>query len=228
MTIAVLSWGAQQTLIQSLTSYRDLGLDVLDDERLIYFQQISEDDIKIAQTFGYKWIGSIDNVGIAEGYKTLVEEATGEYFLFLENDWLLIEDPLIVLKEAEYFLETTIIDVVKLRHRATPGGPLWSRQYEGNELEHPEFLLDSIHWTEPDKFEQVRKVKHTSGSSWYLTSSKYANWSNNPHFVRTKWAKDIIVPRISGDIERNLQSWWQEQNFQVLQGEGLFQHNRID
>jgi len=31
----------------------------------------------------------------------------------------------------------------------------------------------------------------------------------------------------NNDVEKNIQSWWQTQEFKVMQGEGLFTHNRV-
>lgn len=227
MTIAVLSWNARETLTQSLESYREFGLDQLDDEKIIYFQEISEEDIAIAHNFGYKWIGSTDNVGIAEGYKALVEEATGEFFLFLENDWKLLRDPKSEFTKAQKAIKFYGADIVRLRDRKNPGNPLWTRQFEGHEEERPTHLLDSIHWTEdPTKFDAIIRMGNTD---MFLTTSKYANWTNNPHMAYTDFLRENIVPHLgSGDLERDIQSWWEKQEFTVAQGEGLFTHVRID
>lgn len=231
MTIAILSWGSPLTLTQSLQSYADFGLDQLDDERIIYFQEISEQDIDIAHKFGYKWIGSIDNVGIAEGYRRLLEEATGEFFLFLENDWKLIEDPAPQILEAQKYLHLHRVDLFRFRHRTNPGAPLWTRQFEGHEMEHPTHLLDSIHWTDPSNFWPIMLIDKfiPTINEWYFTTAQYANWTNNPHMAYTKFLRDNVAPRLgNGDLERDIQSWWEQQEFTVVQGNGLFTHDRID
>jgi hypothetical protein len=220
MTIAILSWGSHKTLINTLESYKKFNLN--DTEKLIFFQEISKRDIEIAEEYGYLWQGDLENVGIAEAYKALVEHATGELFLFLENDWELLEPPEQQLAEASRLLLDNTIDIARFRHRQHPGNPLWTRQFEGNEMSRPEHLLDSIHWTNPDKFESVQK-----GGQWYITTAEYANWTNNPHMARTDFLRKEIVPRLSGDIEKSLQEWWQQQSFVVTQGDGLFTHNRI-
>lgn len=226
MTIAVLSWGAHKTLTQSLESYREFGLDQLDDEKIIYFQQISQEDIDIAHRFGYKWIGSMDNVGIAEGYKRLVEEATGEFFLFLENDWLLLEDAKESIIDGQFILKQREANVIRYRHRRFPGHPLWTSQFEGTEEDHPTHLLDSVHWTEtPENFKGISK----GFLGYYYAKATHANWTNNPTMIKTNFIKKYILPRITGDIEHSLQEWWEQQNWiYVAQGEGLFTHSRLD
>jgi hypothetical protein len=206
-------------------------LPLYDSERIIFFNEISNDDIKIAQYYGYQYIGAEKNIGIAEGYKRLVAKATGEFFLFLENDWELIAYPNAALADSRYLISANEADIVKLRHRKTPGNPLWSTQFKNRELDSPKHLLDCAHWQdEPDKlFPDKIKRYDTYGRVWYTTTSRYANWSNNPHFARTQWLRDNILPQLgAGDIERHMQPWWEQQEFKVAQGDGLFTHNRLD
>ena len=229
MTIAILSWGSPETLTQTLQSYNEFGLDQLDEEKLIYFQEISGEDIETARKFGYKWIGSVENVGIAEGYKRLLDAATGEFFLFLENDWRLIEHPTLQIVDAENILYEDQMDIFRFRHRDIPGHPLWTKQFEGHEIEHPTHLLDSIHWTDPDKFEQINRYKGVQTfNEWYWTTSKYANWTNNPHMAYTDFLRRVAPHMGNRDLEADLQSWWEQQDFRVAQSNGLFTHDRID
>jgi FkbM family methyltransferase len=100
-------------------------------------------------------------------------------------------------------------------------------QFKGNELSKPEHLLDCVHWlTDPDKkFPQYIK---SIVPGWYITSAQYANWTNNPHMIRTDWANDVLLPRLGDkDIELSLQKWWGKTAFVVAQGEGLFTHDRL-
>jgi hypothetical protein len=229
LTIGVLSWGAYDTLKNTLESYERYKLPLYDPDRVIFFQEISEKDIKIAEWFGYKYIGAETNVGIAEGYKRLVAQASGTLFLFLENDWELVEYPSSALADVRFLISTNQADVVKLRHRAQPGNPLWTRQFENKEYNSPAHLLDSIHWkSDPSKFKEIERVEIYE-RSWYTTTSKYANWSNNPHMAKTQWLKNNILPQLgTGDIEKHMQLWWEQQDFKVAQGNGLFTHNRLD
>lgn len=195
---------------------------MMDGDRHIFFNEFTTEDEKIALKYGYHAHGSSNNLGIAEAYKSLLAIATGDLFLFLENDWELIADPRQQIYEAAEMLRNGVLDLAKLRHRAVPGHPLWSRQFEGHEMDRPEFLLDSVHWTNPDKFEPVVKM-----DDWFMTTARHANWTNNPHMARTEWLRTFIAPRATGDIERQLQPWWEQQVFVIGQSEGLFTHNRI-
>lgn len=232
MTLAMLSWGAHQTLIQTLESYKVRGLE--DSQKVIFFQEICQEDRDIAQRYGYEAIGDSKNIGIGPAYAELIRYAEGDLFLFLENDWLLIENPLYQIIAAEVLLNTLTVDVVKFRHRKTPGHPLWSRQYEGNEMSAPQYLLDSVHWTEPGYYypDKVRLLSVAFGGiaevSFSVTTAPYANWTNNPTMFRTQWLKDNMLDRLEGDIEKHVQPWWQNQEFTVAHGPGLFTHSRID
>lgn len=226
LTLGILSWKSHSTLRNTLESYRTFGLDTLASQRVIWFQEITDEDREIAEEYGYEAIGSDTNVGIAGGYKGLVEHATGSVFLFLENDWVLLENPIQALVEGIYTLSTMQVDVIRYRHRDRPGVPLWTYQFQGHELEHPTHLLDSVHWTDPDRFPQIDRL--VMAGTWFVTRARYANWTNNPTMFRVDWLKENILPRMAGDIEQGIQSWWEQQDYLVAQGEGLFTHNRID
>lgn len=226
LSIGILSWGARKTLINSLDSYRKYGLDDPAIEKIIFFQEITDEDRKIAKDYGYQAEGSSTNIGIANGYKSLVAAVSGGLFLFLENDWEMIE-PKDALYEGAYLLEQEVTDVVRLRHRKNPGNPLWSRVYQGRELDGPHFILDSIHWLDdPTIFNPI-----TYNANFYWTSASSANWTNNPTMFRSTWLREVIVPRMgAGDVEIDIQSWWgQQEDIRVVQHEtGIFTHNRLD
>jgi hypothetical protein len=254
LTIGILSWGATKTLISTLDSYLSYGLGTIDD-MVIFFQQMSDVDEHVAKSRGIRYFGSPHNLGIAEGYRRLVEASTGDFFLFLENDWLLIEEPFVPIGQAKYLLTEGTGDIVRFRHRKDPGNPLWTRQYVGREEEGLTHLLDCVHWMErPDlRFPQYirRKVMHSMSlenppvimdpkeyelthpsvkeEEWFIASSKQANWTNNPHMARTDFLKENVLPHIGrGNLEGDIQNWWQEQDFKVIQGNGLFKHWRLD
>lgn len=225
LTIGILSWGAHYTLRNTLESYRFWGLDKLADQKLIWFQEMSEEDKAIAGFFGWDCDGSSSNLGIAGGYRELVARTTGSLFLFLENDWRLIENPLVQITTGAVALETFGTDVVRYRSRKHPGNPLYTRQFQGNELSRPEHLLDCLHWEEhPEKFSQIQKLPY----GWYGTDSRYANWTNNPTMFRTDWIR-MWSSLFAGDVEIDFQHTWENYKppFRVIQGDGLFEHYRI-
>lgn len=237
MTIGILSWGAPQTLRNTLESYRRFGLDQLDDDKYIFFQEITEEDNKIAKEFGYTPYGSTINIGIAEAYKQMVENADGEYFLFLENDWELVEDAKGRIIAGQTLLQRAHADVVRYRSRSNPGAPLWTLQFAFREHERPSHMLDAVHWGNDnhltrnlgfEEFSVISKETEWKPEPFWITGANKANWTNNPHMAKTDFLRKSVLPRIEGDIEISIQDWWQQQPFRVAMGEGLFTHNRLD
>lgn len=228
MTIGILSWRYHETLIRTLESYEKFGLTALDQDRLIFFQEITRTDMDIARKYGWRYVGNLDNIGIAAGYRALAERA-GELFLFLENDWKLLEPASAAIVDGRFLLGTGMADIIRYRHRDNPGAPLWTRQFQGREHERPSHLLDSVHWTDPSLFDYGITKEWLYKRPWFIAPSKYANWTNNPHMAYTSFIVDNVLPHMGdGDIERDLQSWWEQQDFKVAQGTGLFTHERTN
>lgn len=226
ITLSVLSWGSPKTLAQTLDACSGMSFT----DKQIFFQEISEKDIEIANHYKYYAMGSTKNLHISGGYAQLIRACRTEYMLFLENDWKMIRSSLFadeVVEQGMRLLKDGSADVVRLRAREAPGSPLWTAQFAGNEMSRPEHLLDCVHWEpNPSKFEAITEVEPGT----YCTTSKFANWTNNPTLFRTDFLRNHIYPRLlnGNDVERNLQSWWQTQEFKVCQGIGLFTHDRID
>lgn len=236
ITLAMLSWGSHKTLENTLNSYQKHGLLNHVDERIIFFQEASDQDRKIADQYGFEMvISASENIGIAKAYQHLLEMATKDCFLFLENDWELIRDnwkPQIVA--ADILIRSGLIDGLRLRHRQNPGHPLWTRQFEGREHDKPSHMLDAVHWTERPEdlgfmYVDYYLTELQTHEHFWIVPARYANWTNNPTIFRKSFLMEHIHPRLgSGDIERDIQGWWEQQDFMIAQGEGLFTHNRLD
>lgn len=247
LTVAVLSWGAEKTLYNTLKSYA--YFDMTADQKIALLQEGTPEQESICRYFRFQPISLPVNIGIARGYSRLLDEAKEENFLFLENDWQLIDYPHAEIKIGMNLLDAGDVDYIRYRSRSNPGHPLWTRQFENNEYTRPSHLLDSIHWTDPDKFIEItsREFKFirfmdynlqsdddfisppVDTTKWYFTTSKYANWTNNPHMARTEFLHKYIQPRLgTRDLEVDIQGWWEGSYFRVAQGPGLFTHNRID
>jgi len=225
MTLAMLSWGAHRTLINTLESYRTFGIS--GSENIIWFQEITKEDKRIADKYGFKYYGSDRNIGIAQAYKELVTKATEDTFLFLENDWMALESG-DRLKLGLELLYSHTADVVRYRHRRYPGAPLWTYQYKGSEMEKLTHLLDCVHWVDDPHIYFHSFIKRAD-NGFYLASSQQANWTNNPTMFKTDFLINNILPRIGNrDIEVDMQQWWEQQDFTVAQDNvGIFTHHRI-
>lgn len=238
ISIGMLSWHSTDVLINTLTSYYKNRLLNYVDDFTIFFQEFNENDKKIAEHFGVKYIASPINVGIGKAFVELAKQAKQDNLLILEHDWELIESPEITYKRLESSLEllNSGYKQIKLRHRAKPGHPLFSqRAYQGRELDHYDKsieltspnLLSCIHWVDnpESRFEQISKQ-----GEYYITTSRWSNWTNNPCLLKTKTYLEEVSQFIEKSLilEDKISYWWARQNFPVAQGEGLFMHNDFE
>jgi len=118
--VGILSWKSHRTLERSLESYQKIGLKNHFDEVKIIFQEITEDDKKLAEKYGYDYVGTENNLGIQYGHKLIYDNISTDYVLVLENDNPIIVDEETlkerILKSVEH-IENGNIDVMRLRHR---------------------------------------------------------------------------------------------------------------
>jgi hypothetical protein len=234
ISIGILAWHSGQVLVDTLTTYYENGLLGMVNDTTILFQEMTEYDVTIAGHFGIDYIGLNENIGIGKAFKQLTENAQSDNILVLEHDWNLIENKKTTYERLESGLELLdcSIDVVRYRHRKEPGHPHFSFQYKGRELEYYDdwheatspHLLDSLHWLDPQKEfpEQISK-----SGEYFLTNSRYGNWTNNPCLYRKQFYLDVIEPFMGDgiDLERKIAYWWPRQSYSVAHGEGLFKHN---
>jgi hypothetical protein len=234
ISIGILSWHSGQVLVDTLATYYQNGLLDMVNDVTILFQEVTEEDIKIASHFGIDCIGLQKNIGIGKAFKRLTQSAQTDNVLILEHDWNLIENEattFLRLQKGIQLLDSGF-DVVRYRHRREPGYPHFSFRHKGVELTYYDewheltspHLLDSIHWCEPDiEFpEQIKKSDNV-----FYTTSRYGNWTNNPCLYKKQFYLDTIEPFMGEgiDLERKIAYYWPRQNFKVGHGEGLFKHN---
>ena len=234
ISIGILSWHSGQVLVDTLTTYYENGLFDMVNDVTILFQEVTPQDIEIASHFEIDCIGLQKNIGIGRAFIRLTENAKEDYVLVLEHDWNLIEDretTYNTLKKSYQAIEMGL-DVVRLRHRANPGIPHFSFQYQGRELEYYDkeiectspHLLDSVHWCDSaEKFPDLIK----KSEDMFHTTSRYGNWTNNPCLYKKQFYLDTVKP-FAGEgigLEGNISKWWAQQQYKVGHNEGLFKHN---
>jgi hypothetical protein len=121
--LGVLSWKAHQTLKATLDSYKQAGLLSLFDDAVIFFGDISEQDERIAQEYGFRAVGG-PNQGIAHNTESLARSINADCILIVQNDNPLTED-LATTKEqieiAKTLLNDGKADFVRMRHRWNVG-----------------------------------------------------------------------------------------------------------
>lgn len=237
LSIGILAWHSELTLLNTLTSYKNNGLFDLVEDVTIFFQEITEQDKKLAEQFNIQYIGSDANVGIGGGFYRLAENAKCENILLLEHDWELIENYQVTQQRLSAAI--SMLDrcsVVRLRHRTNPGYPLYVEQaYKGKELEHYEpntklispHLIETAHWIPdldqrfPDKIKLI--------DDHFVTTCRWSCWTNNPCIYK----KDFYISIVSGfydkhiHLEPAISYWWSRQPFSVASSHGLFTHNDL-
>ena len=187
ISIGILAWDSGQTLVNTLHSYFEREFLHQVNDVCILFQEASEQDKQIAEHFGIPYIALDNNIGIGQGFIQLTEQAKTDNVLILEHDWKLIED-----KETTRVRLKSGVDMlnkgyscIRYRHRANPGHPHFSFQYQGRELDYYDkeleatspHLLDSVHWCNPSvKFDD----KIQKDGEYFISTSRWGNWTNNP------------------------------------------------
>ena len=236
ISICILSWNNLKSLSNTLKSYKKNGLLSLSDDITILFQEVKKEDLQLAKKYNLKTIGLPNNIGIGKGFMKLAENASYRNILFLENDWQLVEDENITFKRIQSGLELIYkgFDIVRYRSRTQPGYPLYSITYKGRELEYYDdwhqctspHLLESLHWLDPS-IEFPDKIQKEG--DFFITTSRWANWTNNPFLVKKEFLISKILPFAGETVafEKNIAAWWVKQNFLIAQGEGLFKHNDL-
>ncbi len=237
LSIGILSWGLPATLWKTLSSFRRHRLFERADECLIYFNEMTALDQSIARHFGIRSLGSPENIGIGRALTALVTEARGDTFLFLENDWELVEDAAVTgarLTRSLALLASNEVQLVRLRHRVRHGMPLFQTQCVGQEESAPPFLLDTQHWIDDPaaRFPGRVSKRRIEGEDWFFSAARFANFTNNPCLYPTAFLRDRILPYAKGvhiSLELDVNAWWlEEDGIRVAQGPGLFMHSRID
>jgi len=233
ISVGILAWHSGQVLIDTLTTYFEHNfLQHMNDVKIL-FQECSDEDKRIADHFGIPYIAHETNIGIGAAFIELTEQAQTENILVLEHDWKLIEDENTTLKRLEsgLVLLSNGYSCVRYRHRKHPGHPHFSMQYKGRELTYYDklfectspHLLDSVHWLDPAKEFPDKIYKN---GEYFVSKSRYGNWTNNPCLYRKQFYLDIVRPFAGGgiDLEGKISKWWCESNYMVAHGEGLFSH----
>ena len=73
ISIGILSWRGHQTLLQTLASYNNNLLQYVNDV-CILFNEVSNEDKKVAKLFNIPYIGKENNIGIGKGFLELIKQ----------------------------------------------------------------------------------------------------------------------------------------------------------
>ena len=233
ISVGILAWNSGQTLVNTLNTYFQQEFLHQINDVCILFQEFSQKDSQIAEHFNIPYIAKEGNIGIGQAFIELTEQAKTDNVLVLEHDWKLIEDKETLRKRllSGIKLLENGFSCVRYRHRANPGFPHFSFQYQGRELDYYDkeievtspHLLDSVHWCNPaEKFPQHIERE----GEYFITTSRFGNWTNNPCLYKKDFYLET-VKQFAGEgiaLEGNISKWWAQQTYKVAHGEGLFCH----
>ena len=207
ISIGYLSWKRHSILNQTLLSHKNNGLfDLIKQEnRYIFFQELSEEDKKIAYNYKCNYFGDKKNIGILNAFIKLVEKCETEFFIFSENDWFLVENKETtnkILEDCIELLKNNKCDIIKLRHRKKHGMPLYSKPTNIDEwlkqnINGFPYKLESLSWIEkPNKSYNNLFTEFKNNYTWYITTLQHQLWSNNIFIAKTSYLKEIVLPLI--------------------------------
>lgn len=242
ISIGILSWKSNETLRNTLNSYKKNGLFDIVDDVVLFFQEISEEDRKLAMEYDIPFISSDENIGIGNAFIKLAEALKEKNILLLEHDWELTEDiktTFLELKQGIELLDKEY-DCVRLRSVKNPGHPLYSQDvYKGNELNHYDSSMDLMsphlfecrHWI--SNVDEVFPDKIKKENNYFTTTSRWSNFTNNPCLYKKNFYISNISPfskkgSLYDGLESNVSYWWGRQDFKIAWDKGLFKHNDIE
>jgi len=240
--ICILSWKNPKVLTKTLETYKKGNLFDFFDEKLIFFQEITNEDKAIAKKFNIQCIGTEKNIGIAEAWELILKHIQSNYVLMLENDCPLIESRKVTeaqLKTAYNLLSSDVAKIVRLRHTKTPGDKFETtekyKNYHTANFQIFSFLRkifrpfkakrligiapyvvsnpEQVHHNEIRKFDE-----HS-----YLTNSSHINWTNQFVMFDKEFVLEVLLERVKNypsnrtlngfqDIERALNCSWWRKN----------------
>ena len=215
--ICYLSWKSHNRLIETLENHKNSSLYKFINDKYIFFQEISDKDIKIKDKYNLKYFKSSINLGIYYGFKVLVENCKNKYMIFCENDFLIRENEKFlynIFEDCIDLFENNNADIIRLRDMVEPGYPLYSRGYI-KKIKYTEYLfnkksyskkfnyiLESLNWLEYPQsvFNNLNIIdkKH----KWVYTKQKNTNWTNNIFIAKTTTLLNIILP-LFNNIKKN-------------------------
>lgn len=242
ITLGLLSWKSYKTLNNTLESFKKNNLfDIVN--IIIYFQEINNDDIMIANKYNIKYWGSTKNTGIIGGFYELLKKTNTEYFIFCENDFELVHnynETNNILNDCIELLNKYNVDKINLRDRVNYGEPLYSKPNIKNpnlinyNIDFP-YKIESLFFLDnpEDKFPNIFKIISLN-YKWYICNSEHQKWSNNIFISKTLWLKNNLLLLLEKNL-CNKEAFLLEEllikninNYNICGGIGLFCHKRLD
>lgn len=252
-SLGILSWHAHETLERTLSSYA--ALLPLVEERVIWFNEISDEDRALAAKFGFEARGTAANLGIFGGTRALLNSLSGDIVISCQNDNPVAvnpEDLVSRLTESLEAIRSGAAQWVRLRMRRGEGfsdAPKYLRYWGKGLAPCCRRLLRPIKAAhmrgravavEVDPSQRFPNLFQKSGSL-FLSNSSIIDYSDQPfaasHAFITQvfdWAdahkegSRTLNGRFVPEIILNRGTWWRQSAFPVAVSDGIFAHARYD
>jgi hypothetical protein len=229
----IMSFRSHKTLEATLATYQKQNLFAYFDEVVILFQEISDQDKKIAEKYNLNYISTPKNIGIYGGMKMLAEAVHTDYILMLENDCILIETQEQIksqLELAQKRLDQRQVDVYRLRHRFEPGEKFDTiRKYKKYHLDQGEkfnlykYILRILR---PNKYKKLigtalyvhqepqgylySKYINKQPEGDFIVDSEVMNWTNQSVLCKRSWFLEEILTYVQQHPSSRLVAGFQD------------------
>jgi hypothetical protein len=230
IALAAVTWRAPLSLRNSMESWRRGGLLDLVDERMLFVNSPTPEDLAIARDYEFDVYTTEErggNVMAGPALAYLVGNSSADYVLFMEKDFVLSADRATTARELYVGVQHLArgVDLYRLRGKtdhpaegmpdccekpadpAAPANcPFYSAWRSGG------YFSDHMNWLyifcDPDIMESANgRVAHCTrepaAPDSYCFTSGETNWSNNPALFGREWFDEKLRAVALADYERN-------------------------
>ena len=210
ISIGYLTWKKHDIFARTLKSHQDNGLyNVIPPEnRSVFIQEYSTKEIELAEKYHINVLKDKKNIGILDAFVQLAENCKTKYFIFSENDFLLMKDGFDVQKtmnDVISILDNDKYGVVKLSNSKKPGflyvkgGEGWLK---GDQSKY-QYKAESLSWIPNPKefYKGIKTVLHNY--EWFVFDKEDQRWSNHIYACNTEYLQKVIVPILKHNRDNN-------------------------
>lgn len=214
-TIGYVTWKNNAILTETLDSHVKNGLleNIHQSNRYIFFQELKQQDYSFASKYKCRCVGDKKNVGILHAFIKLVESCGTDYFIFCENDFVLLDnypdyDIKKCLEDVKSILDENPNAQVKLSNPKNPGfvycRPENIKEWLKSSRNDFPYKLESLSWVpDPENFYKNNISVINKNYKWYKVNSDGQLWSNHIYACKTEFLKTVIIPILKFNISNN-------------------------
>ncbi len=218
--LGILSWKGYVSLCHMLDSLSVPGFIDLFDEQVIFFPEVDDEGIRLADRYGFTSAGSEANLGIYGGFRALAQSMTADIVLLLENDIHLIEPVETARHEIEIATGLLVGDaaqVVHIRSRRDPGEPFsgltkYRRYHPAADASFALKLTATLRrilrpakarrlsghapYAESEPHNRFPAISHDPQTGFLTMPTSIRGWTNQPFMIDRRFYLDTILARV--------------------------------